>query len=200
MTIAKLRGIVDTLDSDYVILDVAGVGYGVSVSTHTSKQLQLEQPATLWVETVMKQEQPFLCGFSSDTERQLFRLLISVQGAGAKTALALLSSWSPGILAQLIQREDIKSLTEADGVGPKLASRLVLELKKKVLPFLNASASVPVAQHVHNTQQDALEGLVQLGYNRNQAFTALQSVLEDDSAHQHDTAHLIRLSLQRLAS
>lgn len=198
MTLAKLRGIVDTLDGESVILDVNGVGYGICVSQHTLNQLQLGEPTTLWIETVMRQEQPFLCGFGTDIERQLFRLLISVQGAGSKTALALLSCWGPGTLAQIIQREDIKSLTEADGVGPKLASRLVLELKKKVLPFL-AADTTNTASSTHTTRQDALEGLVQLGYNRVQAVAALQAVMED-APPSHDVAHLIRLSLQRLSS
>lgn len=193
MTLAKLRGIVDTLGGDYIILDVNGVGYGVSVSTYTSKNLTEDQPAVLWIETVMKQEQPFLCGFLTDLERQIFRLLISVQGAGAKTALALLSCWEPSMLAQLIQKEDVKSLSQAEGVGPKLASRLVLELKKKILPYLGSSPEVSYSNIGHD---DALEGLMQLGYNRVQAISALQAVLESGGVG--DAAHLIRLSLQRL--
>lgn len=193
MTLAKLRGTIDTLIDDYIILDVNGVGYGLSISTHTSRGLGENQPAVLWVETVMKQEQPFLYGFATDLERQFFRLLISVQGAGSKTALALLSCWGPSMLAQLIQREDLKSISQADGVGPKLASRLVLELKKKVLPFLSATDVTP---QTHAGHDDALEGLIQLGYNRVQAVAALQNVLENGESG--DAAHLIRLSLQRL--
>lgn len=195
MTVAKLKGTVDTLADDYVILDVSGVGYGVSVSSYTSRDLRLNNTTVLWIETVMKQEQPFLCGFLTDAERQLFKLLISVQGAGAKTALALLSCWGTSMLAQLIQREDLKSLSQADGVGPKLASRLVLELKKKVLPYLNADTS---ASQINMGHDDALEGLVQLGYNRVQAVAALQAVLENGDVG--DAAHLIRMSLQRLSA
>lgn len=195
MTIAKLRGIADTVEHDAIIIDVNGVGYSVSVSTHTATGIIEGQMLTLWIETVMKQEQPFLCGFASDVERQVFKLLISVQGAGAKTALALLSCWGPNMLAQLIQREDVKSLAQADGVGPKLASRLVLELKKKVLPYLSAGAEVSQPTLGHD---DALEGLLQLGYSRVQAVAALQAVLE--SGESGDAAHLIRLSLQRLIS
>lgn len=195
MTIAKLRGIADTVDRDTIIIDVSGVGYSVSVSTHTSQGVIEGQTIALWIETVMKQDQPFLCGFGSDIERQVFRLLISVQGAGAKTALALLSCWGPHMLAQLIQREDVKSLAQAEGVGPKLASRLVLELKKKVLPYMNAGVEVSQPTLSHD---DALEGLLQLGYNRVQAVAALQSVMEGGESG--DAGHLIRLSLQKLIS
>ena len=202
MTIAKLRGIVDELDQHNVVVDVGGVGYGLLISAITSSHLRQSEACVLWVEPILKQEQTLLCGFASDIERQFFRLIVSVQGAGAKLAMALLSCWEVGVIASLIQKEDVKSLSEADGVGKKLASRLVLELKAKVLPFMSSVSVETVEQlnqGVNLGHEDALEGLIQLGYVRSQAVTAIQKVVEREG-NVPEVADLVRMSLKELSS
>lgn len=202
MTIAKLRGIVDEIDQHNIVIDVNGVGYGVMVSSTTSSQLHEGGSCTLWIEPVIKQEQTILCGFASSIERQFFRLITSVQGAGSKLAMALLSCWNVNTLASLIQKEDIKSLSEADGVGKKLASRLVLELKPKVLPFVgfsSAQGSEGISQATSSDYDDALEGLIQLGYPRAQVVTAIQKVMDREPGVPK-AADLIRMSLKELSA
>lgn len=172
--IAKLKGRVDTLKESFLILDVQGVGYLVHASRETLSQLQANDTVTLWIETVMKAEQLVLYGFATELEKSCFNLLITVQGVGGRMALALLSIGNTPRLLQVIGAQDATFLTQADGVGPKLANRIVQELKGKVhkLGVVDGGSSlseVPV-------QQEALSALLNLGYRRTEALQALASI------------------------
>jgi Holliday junction DNA helicase RuvA len=170
--IAKLKGLVDTLKELSLILDVQGVGYLVYASRTTLSKLQEGNAATLWIETVMKSEQLVLYGFASPDEKSCFNLLVTVQGVGGRMALALLSIGDTGRLLQSIGAQDATFLTQADGVGPKLANRIVQELKSKVqklgMPD-NGGSSSPTAP----LEQEALSALMNLGYRRAEAMDAL---------------------------
>ncbi len=197
--IAKLKGILDRIYEDAVLIDVMGVAYRVLVSKRTLHQLpELNAPLVLWTETVMRNEQPHLCGFLDEQEVDWFRILTQVQGVGAKVALSILSSLTATEIGDAIINQKSNILSRADGVGPKLASRIVLELKgKKDLPIIfgisvkDVSASIPSSREI----DDAVSALMNLGYNRNNAETAVSKAAQK-MAPPIMLETLVRLSLQ----
>mgnify|MGYP006290769835 CR=1 FL=1 len=195
--IAKLTGILDVLNDTSLILDVNGVGYLVSCSSRTLGNLGAKgDRVALFIETVMRSESLQLYGFGSQEEQSCFRLLTTVQGVGMRMALSLLSAFSPSEIYHTISTQDKTLLTRADGVGPKLASRLVTELKDKV-PLGSALAS-NVYTHPSSLApalEEAASALVNLGYRRLEAVTAVSK------AHQHlgETASLNDLIRQGLS-
>src|SRR5574339_692838 len=136
--IGKLKGIVDTYGEDYIILDVGGVGYQVYCSARTLQALPSPgEPATLSIETYVREDQIKLFGFTSDIEREWFRLLQTVQDVGAKVALSILGTLKVSELASAIATRDKATVARAPGVGPKGAERIVTELKDKAPVFAN---------------------------------------------------------------
>ncbi len=134
--IGKLKGVVDSLHEDHVILDVHGVGYVVACSTRTLQKLpRAGEAAVLAIETQVREDAIRLFGFLSDSERDWFRLLQNVQGVGSKVALAILSILPPAELSAAIALQDKVAVSRAPGVGPKLAARIVAELKDKAGAF-----------------------------------------------------------------
>ena len=130
--IGKLKGIIDSYGEDFIVLDVNGVGYLVHCSARTLQELPgTGQAATLSIETHVREDQIRLFGFLSDVEREWFRLLQTVQGVGAKVALSVLSTLKPGDLASAIALRDKAMVARTPGVGPKVAERIVTELKDK---------------------------------------------------------------------
>lgn len=196
--IAKLTGTLDSIENDGVVIDVNGVGYWVVVSGKTLTQLnEVGQKTTFWIEQVTRQEITTLCGFLEKTDRLCFRQLLNVQGVGVRVALAILSILTPDELLLAIASQDKTMLTRADGVGPKLASRIVLELKDRLsAPNLNIPESAKGAASV--PAHDALLGLVNLGYGRSEAHNALQLALKE-APPSATASDLLRLSLQKLA-
>ena len=134
--IGKLKGVIDSYGEDFIVLDVQGVGYLVHCSARTLQALPgAGEAATLSIETHVREDQIRLFGFLSDTEREWFRLLQTVQGVGAKVALSVLSTFKPGELASAIAMGDKASIKRTPGVGPKVAERIVIELKDKAPAF-----------------------------------------------------------------
>src|SRR3954466_9742946 len=130
--IGKLKGTIDAYGEDYVVLDVHGVGYLVHCSARTMQALPAPgQAATLSIETYVREDQIKLFGFLSDQEREWFRLLQTVQGVGAKVALAVLGTLKPSELATAIAMRDKAMVARTPGVGPKVAERIVTELKDR---------------------------------------------------------------------
>jgi len=173
--IGKLKGIVDSHGEDFVILDVHGVGYIVHCSGRTLQKLPRPgEAATLAIETQMREDSIKLFGFISETERDWFRLLQSVQGVGAKVALAIQTVLDVAELASAIACQDKAAIARAPGVGPKLAARIASELKDKA-----AASGAPAARlggldgGQPAAAQDALSALVNLGYGRPQAAAAV---------------------------
>ncbi|MBM3633497.1 MAG: Holliday junction branch migration protein RuvA [Alphaproteobacteria bacterium] len=177
--IAKLSGILDSTGPDWLILDVGGVGYQVFASARTLSHLpQMGEKFSLMIETLVRNEQTQLFGFFHEDERTWFRLLLGIQGVGAKVGLALLSALSSDELHQAILTQDQALITRADGVGPKLAGRIVAELKGKVGGFAlqlstTNSGSIDSIASVSGGMSEAISALTNLGYRRAEAVEAV---------------------------
>jgi len=201
--IAKLKGLVDAVGAEFLILDVGGVGYQVFASAKTLRLLpKAGEGCELLIETHVRADQIRLYGFLSEEERDLFNLLLDVQGVGARLALALLSVLPPFELVSALAAGDTAALAEAQGVGPKLASRIVNELKSKVAglkgavtPFRRGAKPGPDEQAF----RDALSALVNLGYKPTQAHLALLSALRRTGEGAGVEA-LVKAGLKELAS
>jgi Holliday junction DNA helicase RuvA len=198
--IALLTGLVEALEADRCIIDVAGVGYLVQASTRTLSALpKPPAPARVLVETVVREDAILLYGFAESAERDWFRLLTTVQGVGAKVALAILSALSPRDLVGAIGAGDRASLTRVTGVGPKLAVRLLTELRERAggMPS-TAGIALPMPAAAGGVASDAISALGNLGYRRMEA----QPVVDRIALRLGDAASLdalIRESLRELA-
>ncbi len=164
-----------------IVIDVNGVGYSLHISLTTYEQLssvddQIKVFTYLHVREVALQ----LFGFASETEREMFKLLISVSGIGPKIAQGMLSGMTAEGLKSAIQTGDIAELTSLQGVGRKTAERLILELREKIGKSEIESLSFTATSHQINTRNDALNALVSLGYNRNTAENAIREVLKEN--------------------
>jgi len=203
--IGKLKGVIDSYGEDHVILDVHGVGYVVNCSARTLQNLPpAGQAATLAIETQVREDSIRLFGFTSDAERDWFRLLQTVQGVGAKVALAILGILGPGDLASAIALQDKAMVSRAPGVGPKLAARIVAELKDKAPAFGAVDPAVvklsgeEEAKSAPRSVQDAISALVNLGYGRPQAAAAVAASVRA-LGEGAETSALIRRGLKELA-
>lgn len=182
--IAKLTGVVDSVGTDWVVVDVNGVGYQVACSNRTLSRMAVGERRALVVETFIRDDRITLYGFADSGERDWFRLLTTIQGVGSRLALSILGVLDPDQLTRAIAAQDKTALTRADGVGPKVAARIVNELKDKVGNLtLGASAAAapaasgkaaPAAGGPDNmVMADAVSALVNLGYGRSEAFGAV---------------------------
>ncbi|HEX2257700.1 MAG TPA: Holliday junction branch migration protein RuvA [Afifellaceae bacterium] len=203
--IGKLRGVVDSIGTDWAIIDVGGVGYLVHCSTPTLQALAgIGEPATLAIETHVREDEIRLFGFSGEAERELFRLLHSVQGVGARLALAILGALKPAELASAIALQDKAMVARAPGVGQKLAGRICAELKDKAPAFTAADPALARFQTALGDRaapqpaSDAVSALVNLGYGQAQASAAVATAMRA-AGEEAETAALIRLGLKELA-
>jgi Holliday junction DNA helicase RuvA len=204
--IAQLKGILDSHRDDGAVIDVGGVGYLIFGSSRTLGQLGDPGAAvSVYVETHVREDHIHLYGFATEDERRCFRVLQTVQGVGAKAALAVLSVLSPEEVMQSVAAQDKTMLTRADGVGPKLATRIVNELKDKTVGWsprggLVVGKSVTAAAtDAGGLVEDAVSALVNLGYGRSDAYGAVVTAsrtLGDGAA----LDRLISKSLRELAS
>jgi len=175
--IAKLTGMVDATGEDWAVIDVGGVGYQLFCSARTLRALPgRDRPATLFVETHVREDHIHLYGFADVLERDWFRLLTTVQGVGVRGALAVLSVGAPDAIADAILAEDRATLTRAPGVGPKLAARIIAELKDKVGEARIARPAFAAAEP-KGAATDAVSALVNLGYRRGEAFGAVSQAM-----------------------
>src|SRR5205085_1998994 len=190
---------------DNVVLDVNGVGYLVHCSARTLQELPgTGQPATLAIETHVREDQIRLFGFRTDLEREWFRLLQTVQGVGARVALSVLATLKPGELANAIAMRDKAMVARTPGVGPKVAERIVTELKDKAPAYAAIDPAVvrltgDVAEkRAPQPDSDAVSALVNLGYGQPQATAAIAAAVRA-AGEGASTASLIRLGLKELA-
>jgi Holliday junction DNA helicase RuvA len=203
--IGKLRGVIDSYGEDWVIVDVGGVGYQVHCSVRTLQAMpQVGEATTLSIETYVREDVIRLYGFAGDLEREWFRLLMTVQGVGAKVALAILGTLKPGDLATAIALQDKAALARSPGVGKKVAERIVTELREKAPAYSSADPTVVHLQadlaerRAPRPVADAVSALVNLGYAQVQASAAVAAASR--SAGESATAEeLIRLGLRELA-
>lgn len=204
--IGKLKGLIDAFGEDWVLLDVNGVCYEVHCSPRTLGSLpQVGEEAALAIETYVREDQIRLFGFATDAERAWFRLLQSVQGVGAKVALGVLATLSPQDLANAVALQDKAQVSRSPGVGPKVAQRIVSELKDKIPNLvlsgqpgaaLSAVGETPVPEMP--AAADAVSALTNLGYAHAQAAAAVATA-QRKAGEESETAELIRLGLKELA-
>jgi holliday junction DNA helicase RuvA len=203
--IGKLKGLVDSYGEDFVILDVNGVGYVVHCSGRTLQKLPRPGEATaLSIETQVREDSIRLFGFSSEEERDWFRLLQTVQGVGSKVALGILSILSSAEIGAAIASQDKATVARAPGVGPKLAARIVAELKDKAPAFGSVDPLVAKLSgddeptSAPSSVRDAISALVNLGYGRPQAAAAVAASVKA-LGEGAETGALIRQGLKELA-
>jgi Holliday junction DNA helicase RuvA len=198
--IARLSGILAETGDDYAVVDVGGVGYLVFCSSRTLARLpELGQAVRLVTETHVREDHIHLYGFIDAAERSWFRLLTTVQGVGARVAMAILSVLGPVELVQAVAAQDKAAVSRANGVGAKLAARVVLELKDKVGGMALGPVAVPAATgRVTGSGEEAVSALVNLGYSRSEAFSAIARAGQQlgENAALDD---LIRVGLREMA-
>jgi len=203
--IGKLTGVMDEYGEDHVLVDVNGVGYLVYCSARTLTALPPKgERASLFIETHVREDMIRLFGFASVAEREWFRLVLTVQGVGVKVALALLSTLRPGELASAIALSDKAAVGRTPGVGPKLAQRIVTELKDKaptisgIDPLAARLAGPANEAAMPSAVMDAVSALINLGYAQPQAAAAVAAALKTAGSEAH-AALLIKLGLKELA-
>ena len=202
--IGKLRGTIDSYGEDWVIVDVGGIGYQVFCSTRTLQALPRPgEAATLSIETYVREDMIRLYGFANELEREWFRLLQTVQGVGAKVALAVLGTLKPGELATAIALQDRATLARAPGGGRKVAERIAAELRDKAPAYASADPAVVRLQadladrRAPAPVADAISALVNLGYPQIQASAAVAAATRS-AGEAASTEQLIRLGLKEL--
>ena len=199
--IAKLSGRLDVCGSDDCIIDVGGVGYLVFCSARTLGNIsELGATVSLLIETHVREDHIHLYGFAEAAERDWFRLLLNVQGVGAKVALAILSTLAPGELTQAVLGQDKVMVTRAPGVGPKVGGRIVSELKDKIgdLALGPSTTSPEAATAAQGPAVDAVSALVNLGYRPSEAHRAVQTAI-NSLGEAAELQALIRDGLRYLA-
>ena len=216
--IGKISGIVDLIDKDMVLVDVGGLGYMVNISLNTKNRLpQVGEKIALYTEMMVREDSIQLIGFSTASEKDWFRLLISVQGVGAKAALAILGVVSLKQLSRSIVLGNPELITSAPGVGPKIAKRIILELAQKAL-LLNSDTEEQMHEKLTQTDQEiisdgkndeqinyasngeneAISAMVNLGYDKNISTRIVAKVCSENS--KLEISEIIRLSLQRIVA
>ncbi|WP_411905889.1 Holliday junction branch migration protein RuvA [Rhizobium mayense] len=202
--IGKLKGTIEEIGEDYVLVDVHGVCYVAYCSARTLSKLgSVGEACILFIETYVREDQIRLFGFMTALEREWFNIVQTVQGVGAKVALALLSTLTPAELANAIALQDRAAVSRAPGVGPKVAMRIVTELKNKALAFAGDVANIGLKQELGEgvaaaPVADAVSALTNLGYSRDQAANAIAAAMKA-AGEGADSAKLIRLGLKELS-
>lgn len=201
--IGKLKGIIDTINEDSVIIDVGGVGYNAFCSGNTLRNLpKCGEAASLIIETHVREDHIHLYGFADENEKRAFLTLTKISGVGSKVALAILSVFTPQTLAKALAAQDKAAFTTVSGVGPKLATRIVSELKDKFsfatsdISISSGSGSVNIPSN--NDIADAIAALVGLGYSRSDSYSAVNKIAAQNDNAQIDI--LIREGLKELGS
>ena len=201
--IASLRGILSEKAAAHCVVETSGVGYRVSVSSHTARVLpEAGEAVFLYTHQVVREDALQLFGFADLEERRLFELLITVSGVGPKVALAVLSGLKPAALARAIRDENVAQLVGISGVGRKTAERLVVELRDKMELVVTAqSAASPAAERgvlpKSERFDDAVAALVRLGYSQAQAQDAVRKVAGSEDSLSLEA--IVRQSLARLS-
>jgi len=191
--IGRLTGRLAAKAPDQVLVDVSGVGYVVHIPLSTFYELpEVENPASLWIHTHVREDTLALYGFLTERERSLFLLLLGVAGIGPKVALTVLSGIPPTELASALRNQDVRRLVAIPGVGKKTAERMVLELAEKVEAFAEkappAAAAVPA--------EDVVSALVNLGYRKAEAERSVEGVARAGAPEQF--ADYLKLALKKL--
>ena len=214
--IAKLKGIIDNIGEDCCIIDVNGVGYLVNMSSRALSKLKLGEHNSLLIETVIKEDSITLFGFQSPWEKEWFNTLTKIQGVGGKVCLNILSALSPAELSQAVSAQDKTLFLRANGVGPKLAARLITELKDKIVtipteylatkdlntvisednntPSKPSTIKAEEPDETYKNTEDVTSALTNLGYQKIDAYRVASEVCLKNPTAELQT--LIRLALK----
>jgi len=197
--IARLNGVLLEKCAPYILIDVAGVGYELSVSMMTFYQLpEAGENITLFTHLSIREDAHVLFGFAEKNEQALFRQLIKVNGVGPKMALAILSNVDPDGFARCVHQDDVTSLVKIPGVGKKTAERLMIEMRDRLKEWKmpeNSIEAASVSMRSASAEQDAINALVALGYKPQQAIKSVKTVLFAEAKSEE----LIRAALRQLA-
>lgn len=197
--IAHLRGELARVEADYVVIDVNGVGYKVYPPLAVISQLpQIGDEVKLLISTIVKEDSITLYGFLDELQQNMFELLLTISGVGPKVALSILSSLQVDTIINAITSESFIELNRVPGVGTKTAQRIVLELREKITTLVWTQAARRTMTPEQQVLNDAIEGLVVLGYNRNDARSAVEEALRS-TKDKTDTAGIVRSALKMLA-
>jgi Holliday junction DNA helicase RuvA len=196
--ITYVKGTITFKNPTFIVVEAGGIGYHINISLHTYAQIEKAEQVRILTHLQIKEDGHTLYGFAEDSERNFFRLLISVSGVGPATAQIALSSLTPDELRAAIIGEDVNTFKGVKGIGPKTAKRIILDLKDKVLK--DSGESVILSTPKDNTlREEALSALVALGFSRPQVQRTLNRILREssgvDSAEQ-----LIKQALRDLSS
>jgi Holliday junction DNA helicase RuvA len=195
--ISYLKGILAKKSPTEIIVDVVGVGYSVNISLSTYEQLpELNSEVLILTHHHIREDAQLLYGFSSDTEREMFRMLIGVSGIGPKMAQTILSGIRPDELVRTISLSAISSLTAIPGVGKKTAERMVLELKDKVAKMEGSEKIIDLPNSGASIRTEALTALISLGFSREKAEQSLRGVLHETNGKTISVEELIKRALQ----
>jgi len=196
--IAHLHGELARVESDYVVVDVNGVGYKVYPPLAVIAQMpRIGDEVKLLVSTIVKEDSITLYGFADESQQSMFELLLTVSGVGPKVALAILSALQVDTIVNAISSESFLELNSVSGVGTKTAQRIVLELREKITTLVWTQAARKSMGPEQQVLNDAIEGLVALGYNRNDARAAAEQALKSAS-DKCDTAAIVTSALKML--
>jgi Holliday junction DNA helicase RuvA len=196
--ISLLNGVVRSIQTDKAVIEVGGVGLSVSITHHTSGQLNLGAPAQLFTSLVVREDSLTLFGFLDEESRSTFELVQTVSGIGPKVALAIMGAHSPQSLALAITQEDIKGIEKVPGIGRKGAQRLILELKGKISDF---GTSDQERTHQPVWREQLTSALVSLGFTAKDSDAAINKVLAQYSEEgvdpsSSDLSDLLKRTLQ----
>jgi len=178
--ITHLKGRLTEKHPTHVVIDCGGVGYFVNISLHTFSQLPSSENIQIFTHLQVKEDSHTLFGFMEASEREIFRLLLSVSGIGSSTARTMLSSMTPHQIRDAIASGDVPTIQSIKGIGAKTAQRVILDLKDKVLKIYNLDEVYPNSNNTN--KEEALSALEVLGFQRKQAEKAVDKVLSQDAS------------------
>ena len=189
-----LKGTISEITPAYVIIENSQIGYFVNISLNTYSQISEKTELMLYLEEIIREDSFHLYGFSSLSEREIFRMLLSVSGVGANTARVILSSMTPEEIKNAILREEVNSLKKVKGIGAKSAQRIIVDLKDK----LNKSEiKEEFATPVNNTiKEEALSALVTLGFTKSKVEKVLDELIQKEGNMQVE--QIIKKALAKL--
>ncbi|MFL2612476.1 MAG: Holliday junction branch migration protein RuvA [Flavobacteriaceae bacterium] len=191
--ITQIKGRLVEKSPTELVVDCNGVGYSINISLNTFSQLNDEENIKLFTHLIVKEDSHTLFGFSTKSERELFKLLISVSGVGASTARTMLSSLTPVEIISSINNEDVNSVQSIKGIGSKTAQRIILELKDKVLSLESDDSQI---QMISKDADEAITALEVLGYSRKQTSKIVNQIKTEN--HGITVESLIKKALNKL--
>jgi Holliday junction DNA helicase RuvA len=189
-----IKGTIDRLNPSYIVLDSNSAGYFIAISLNTYSELNGQEKVKVFIHEVIREDAHLLYGFASESERELFRQLISVTGVGSNTAIMMLSSLSPDEIREAILGENVNKLKSIKGIGVKTAQRIIIDLKDKIG---KSAASEQIVSATNNTlRNEALSALVMLGFAKKPAEKELDKILAEKP--NLSVEGVIKLALQNL--